>query len=282
MKRFLGCHVSASGGLENALKNAQELGVNSIQLHPSPPQRWNSKPYTAGIEESFLAQRKKSGVEKVFFHAIYLINLATPDNQKFHLSKLSLVHYLDLLSRLSGDGVIVHVGSMVDQEDESRGYEQVIKGIDWILKESSAGRLLLEVAAGSGRVIGSQLEELARIYDGVSQKERIGFVLDSQHLWASGYDLVNSLDEIINEVDKVFGIENLAAVHLNDSKTELGSKKDRHENLGRGLIGEKALRALVNHPLLKAVPFVLETPGLKEMDTAKSEVDLLKKWAVAS
>lgn len=281
MNRFLGCHVSASGGLENALKNAIELGVNVIQLHPSPPQKWNSKPYTRGTEDAFLALRPSAGVDKVFFHAIYLINLANPDKQKFHLSKVSLVNYLDLNARLAGDGVIVHVGSLKDHsEDDAAGFRQIIDGIDWVLKESPPeSKLLLEVAAGSGRVIGSRLEELARIYEGVLEKKRLGFALDSQHLWASGYDLVNELDEVVNQVDRVFGVEHLGAIHLNDSKTELASKKDRHENLGDGLIGEKALKALLNHTLLKSTPFILETPGLKSLDTAKLEVERLKKWA---
>jgi len=277
MERLFGCHVSGAGGLVNALKNGMELKVNSIQIHPSPPQKWISKPFTKGVEDEFNTHKPNSGITKVFFHGIYLINLANPDPQKFHLSKMSLVHYLDLISRIKGDGVIFHVGSMKDQEDEAEGYKQIISGVNWILEESpNSGRLLLEVAAGSGKVIGSRMEELARIYEGVKDGERVAFALDSQHMWASGYDLRSDTDSIVKDVERVFGLDKVQAIHLNDSKTELASKKDRHENLGKGLIGEEALKRFINHPKLKKIPFILETPALKEMQSAKPEVEHLR------
>ncbi len=276
--RYFGCHVSSSGGLANALKNGDELGVNTIQIHPSPPQKWISKNFPKDCEKAFLDQKKTSGVKKVFFHGIYLINLANPDPQKFHLSKTSLVHYLDLLARIDGQGVIFHVGSMKDQEDEAEGYKQIVSGVNWILEEAANNStLLLEVAAGSGKVIGSRMEELARIYEKVALKERLGFALDTQHMWASGYNFQENLEEIISQVDSVLGLDKVHAIHLNDSKTECGSRKDRHENLGKGLIGEAALRAVINHPKLKNIPFILETPALKDMESAKIEVEVLRQ-----
>jgi deoxyribonuclease-4 len=275
--RYFGAHVSASGALENALINGRDLGVNTIQLHPSPPQRWNSAKNKEGTETRFNELRKDSGVEKVFFHAIYLINLANPDPQKFHLSKLSLVHHLDLMDRISGDGVIFHVGSMKDQESDDVGYAQVSQGINWILENSpNKARLILEVAAGSGDIIGDKLEELSRIYEGVTNKERVGFGLDSQHMWASGYNLQTDLEKIVENIDSAFGIDKVWSVHLNDSKTECCSKKDRHENLGDGLIGLEALTKFINHPKLRHIPFILETPALKDMETAKGEVERLR------
>jgi len=140
-------------------------------------------------------------------------------------------------------------------------------------------RLLLEVAAGAGSIIGDRVEELATIYEKVEQKDRVGFALDSQHLWASGYDLAHELETIIKNFDAVLSIDKIWAIHLNDSKTALASKKDRHENLGDGSIGNEALSAFVNHPKLRTIPFILETPGLKEMETAKIEVEKLKALA---
>ena len=278
MKRCFGCHVSAAGGLEQALKRGEALGANTIQIHPSPPQRWNPKPFDEGFEAGFVEGRAESSVEKVFFHAIYLINLATPDPNNFHLSKLSLVHYLDLLSRTRGDGVIVHVGSNKDQEEELEGLRRVSQGINWVLAEMQSDcRLLLEVAAGSGNVIGSRMEQLARVFEMIEAKERVGFALDSQHLWASGYDLVSDLNGIVDAASQTFGLEKIWAIHLNDSKSELGSKRDRHENLGEGLIGLAALSRFVNHPRLKAIPVILETPNLKDMDTAAEEMGKLRR-----
>lgn len=276
--RYFGCHVSVSGGFENGIKAGARLKVNTIQVHSSPPQRWNTKPYPEGYEEKFLALKKESCVEKVFFHGVYLINLANPDPRQFHLSKSSLLYYLDLMERIKGDGVIFHVGSLKHSSSEEEGYLQAAKGIDWILNECpGSARLLLEVAAGSGAVIGDKMEDLAAIYDKVKSKDRVAFALDTQHMWASGYNLDTEPDNVIEQVEKIFGLDKVAAIHLNDSKTEKGSRKDRHENLGEGLIGLKALEYIINHRKLRKIPFILETPALKEESTAAVEVETLRK-----
>jgi len=278
VKRYFGCHVSSSGGLENSLKNGDFLGVNAIQLHPSPPQKWNSKPYTSGFEDKYLIEKKTSKVEKVFFHAIYLINLANPDPSKFHLSKISLVHYLELASKIGADGVIVHVGSLKDQEDENVGFAQVAEGIKWVLDQSPGGaRLLMEVAAGSGKVIGSKMEQLANIFKLAGYPKRLGFALDTQHMWASGYNLIENLEVVIESIKNNFSFENIGCIHINDSKVDYNSKKDRHENIGGGSIGWEGLKAFVNHPELIGIPMILETPHLKDTETAKLEVEKFKE-----
>ena len=275
--RLYGCHVSAAGGLEKAVKNGMEAGANSIQIHPSPPQMWRREPFKKGVEEKYLELLKDSDIRKVFFHAIYLINLATPDPQKFKLSKASLVHELELCARIKADGVIVHVGSNKDQKTEQAGFKRAAQGINSVLKQAKGGaRLLLEVAAGSGKVIGDRMEELRKIYDMVGDQDRVGFALDSQHMWASGYDFQNDLESIVKQVKRHFGLRKVWAIHLNDSKTELGSRKDRHENLGKGKIGLKALTAFVNHPSFRKIPIMLETPALKTIEGAKKEVKKLK------
>lgn len=277
MERFFGAHVSVAGGLEKSLEAAQFLGINTIQVHPSPPQKWNSKPFALGVEGKFNDLRSKCGVQKVFFHGIYLINLANPDDQKFHLSKVSLVNDLDLLARMNGDGLIFHLGSLKDQKDEKVGYRRVADGINWVMENSkNQAKLILEVAAGSGAVIGDRLEELAEIYSMVECKERVGFGLDSQHLWASGYDLQNDLEGFIKNLGQTLTFDKIWSVHLNDSMTALGSRKDRHENIGHGLIGKEALERFINHPKLRDIPFILETPALKTPETAKLEVDAVR------
>lgn len=276
--RFYGCHVSVAGGLHNGLKNGEELGVNTIQVHPSPPQRWNAKPYKPDAEAKYLELKPESSVEKVFFHTIYLINLATPIDKNYTLSKKSLLYDLEYCDRVKGDGVIVHVGSMKDQ-DEDEGYRRATEAINWIMGEyEGESPLLLEVSAGGGRIIGARMEELARIYEGLNDQDRVGFALDTQHMWASGYDLKGDLEGVIKQIKKHFGLKRVKAIHLNDSMTELDSRRDRHANLGEGEIGTKALKAFVNHTALRRIPIMLETPGLKEVETAKKEVKRLNQW----
>lgn len=276
MKRYLGAHVSCAGGLVNAAKAAIELNINTIQIHPSPPQRWNTQPFTVGVEDEFNKLREGSCLEKVFFHAIYLINMATPDPQKFNLAKTSLLNYLDLSARISGAGVIFHVGSMKDQPDEAQGYDRVVAGLNWVLERAPTNsRLIMEVAAGSGNIIGDRVEELALIYSQLERKELVGFGLDTQHMWASGYDLVHDLEPIVAIIDRELSLDKVWSIHMNDSKTECGSKKDRHENIGDGLIGSSALEQVFNHPKLSSIPFILETPALESLAGARSEVDKL-------
>lgn len=278
--RKLGCHVSVSGGLVNGLKNGQALGVNCIQVHPSPPQRWNSKPFAEGIEADYLELLPMAGIDKVFFHGIYLINLANPDPRNMKLSELSLAHDVELANRIKGEGVVFHVGSMKHMSDASEGFKQAAGIINTVF-ESSPGRskLFLEVAAGSGFVIGQKIEELLTIYEQVKDQDRLGLCLDTQHLWASGNNLEDHLEVLLEKVASAIGLEKIGAIHLNDSKTACGSKVDRHENLGQGLIGEERLKRVINHPKLRAIPLILETPGLKELESAKLEVAVLKEWA---
>jgi len=280
MERFFGCHVSSAGGLENGLKNGDMLGINTIQIHSVPPQRWNSSKAAENVENSLLELLPSSGVKKIFFHAIYLINLVSADPKNFKLSKLSLENSLDLLARVNGEGLIFHVGSLKEL-DQQVGFKQAAEAIDEIMQEAPGnGKLLLEVSAGGGNIIGDKIEELREIYDLLKYPDRVGFALDSQHMWASGYNWQESLEEVIAEVAKHFGIERVGAIHLNDSMTEFASKKDRHANLGEGLIGELALRGLLNHPKLRDIPFILETPAMKDLEAAKLEVQKFKSWVI--
>jgi len=278
--RHLGSFVSCAGGLANGVKNGEALGVNTIMLHASPPQRWLSNSFDpdqiAALNEAF---KNSKIVKRMHYHSIYLINLANPDKQKFHLSKMTLVNYLELAEQTNVDGVVFHTGSFKDIEPEE-GFLRVAKGINWIFENAKSSKdLYLEVAAGSGRVIGSKLEDLAKIKSLVENSKRVKFCLDTQHLWASGYDIKDDLDGVVKQIDSVLGLENIGCIHFNDSKTELGSNRDRHENLGEGLIGKEAMTAFLNHPKLKDKDFVMETPDVKNADLAKKEVEKLQSWA---
>jgi deoxyribonuclease-4 len=277
MKRYFGAHVSSAGGLQNAVAAAVELEINTIQVHPSAPQRWNTTPFAPGAEDAFNEAREGTCLEKVFFHAIYLINMATPDNQKFTFAKTSLINYLDFNARVGGSGVIFHVGSMKDQEDEAVGYDRVVSGLNYVMEKApDNARLILEVAAGAGAVIGDKVEELALIYSQLERKENVGFGLDTQHMWASGYDFQKHLEDVVKNVEDVLGLDKVWSIHLNDSKTALESRKDRHENIGDGLIGGDALKNVFLHKKFAHIPFILETPALATLDGARSEIEKLR------
>lgn len=295
MKRHLGAYVSSAGGLFNIIQRGNDLNINTVMTHPAPPQKWNSQPFKDEAVEKYLeVKANDKNIEKVYFHGIYLINLANPDKQKFHLSKVSVMNHMDLLRRINGDGVIFHTGSFKDIEEEP-GYERVIYGLNWIfdnLEEMPSAsnkefwnkpRLFLEIAAGSGNVVGDQFEELARIYQGIKKEHqhKLGFCLDTQHMFASGYDLINKLDEVIENADKVLGLEKIPVIHFNDSKTDFASHKDRHEDLGsvEAKIGKDAMTAFLNHPKLKDKDFILETPSLDTLDGALQQIKMLKAWA---
>ena len=190
---------------------------------------------------------------------------------------MSLLNYLDFNARIGGSGVIFHVGSMKDQEDEAVGYDRVVSGLNYIMEKAPANaRLILEVAAGAGSVIGDKVEELAMIYGQLERKENVGFGLDTQHMWASGYDFQNHLEDVIDNVESTLGLDKVWSIHLNDSKTALESRKDRHENIGDGLIGGEALRKVFTHKKLAHIPFILETPALESLDGARSEIEKLR------
>jgi apurinic endonuclease APN1 len=288
--RYLGAHVSVAGGLINGVKTATALGINTAQIHPTAPQRWNSTPIDQAGIESMIKEQKKSPLKLLFTHAIYLINLAQPDKQKFHLGKMSLVHYLNFLhdvktiarhyeSDLNTGGVVVHVGSAIHYPNKQEALERVSYGINWILENSNNDELLLlESSAGSGQVIGEKLEDLAWLREKTEQKERVGIALDTEHMFASGYDWTKP-EEVITQVKQVIPLELVKLIHLNDSKVACGSKKDRHENLGEGFIGEAAFKYIVPHPDLAGIPMVLETPNMKSVEDAAIDVKKLTDWA---
>lgn len=264
-----------------ALERAEAAGINTMQIHPSPPQRWNTKPFEAGIENAYLEAKERSCLEKVFFHGIYLINLANPDDQKRRLAELSLAHDLQLADRIKGEGVIFHVGSMKDEPSEEVGYKRAADSILAALERAGGSApLILEVSAGSGKIVGSRFSELVKIYEYTGRHPRVRFALDTQHLWASGYDLADHLGDLLDEIGSSVGVDAIAAIHLNDSRSALGSHVDRHEDLGKGTIGWDTLSAVVNHPQLRDIPFILETPSLKSDEGVAEQIAQLRAMAL--
>jgi deoxyribonuclease-4 len=287
---YLGAHVSSAGGLENAVKAAKKYDINTIQMMPTAPMRWATKKIDQEKIEKFVNEIDDSGLKKILIHGIYLTNLAREDKKLFHLGKEGLRVYLDFAQRATELiekkkldceilGICFHPGSQKELSFED-SIERISYGINWVLdKVDGKQKLLIETTAGTGNNLGRNFSQLNKMREGVDDKDRVGYVVDTQHMFAAGYDLVDDLDGVIEDMKKELGIENIKAIHLNDSKPSLGSNKDRHANLGDGEIGEKTIKNLLHRKEFKNIPFILETPALKKSSEMKEEIDTLKKLA---
>lgn len=282
--------MSSSGGIQNSIKNGEKFGVNSIQMMPTTPMRWATKPIPEEDIVLFLDELERSSIRKILLHGIYLTNLAREDKQLFHLGKMGLVVYLDFAERVAKGikerkidseilGVCFHPGSQKELSYED-SLERISYGMQWVLDEVKGDqKLLVETTAGTGGNLGRSFTELKLIREGVKSKDRVGFVVDTEHTFASGYDWVNNQKGIVEDLDTQVGIENVKAIHLNDSMVECGSNKDRHANLGEGKLGEKTISNILHESKFKNIPFLLETPALKSEKTISAEVKKLKELA---
>ncbi len=287
---YLGAHVSSAGGIENSIKEGDRYEINSIQIMPTAPMRWATKNIPQESLEKFVETLKGSKVKKILIHGIYLTNLAREDKQLFHLGKMGLVVYLDFANRVSELikrnsldveilGVCFHPGSQKELNYED-SLERVSYGIDWVLNEVGGTQwLLIETTAGTGTNMGRSFTELKNIRDGCKEKSRVGYVVDTQHTYSAGYDWVNDIDSVVQEMGETLGLSRVKSIHINDSMAELGSNKDRHANLGKGKIGEKTMYNILHRREFKDIPFILETPALKSDKTKKEEILQLKKLA---
>ncbi len=287
---YLGIHVSSSGGIQNSIINGEKYGVNSIQIMPTAPMRWATKLITDEQINIFLDTLEGSSIKKILIHGIYLTNLAREDKQLFHLGKMGLVVYLDFAERVAKGikerkidseilGVCFHPGSQKELSYED-SLERISYGIQWVLDEVKGNqKLLIETTAGTGGNLGRNFTELKLMKEGVKDKERVGYVMDTEHTYASGYDWVNNFDGVVEDMDRELGIQNVKAIHLNDSMVECGSNKDRHANLGDGKIGEEVISKMLHYKKFNNIPFILETPALKGDATIPEEVKMLKKLA---
>jgi deoxyribonuclease-4 len=276
-KHIIGAHVSASGGMDKAIDRALYIGADAMQIFASGPQSYRFTPPTDEMVEKFNTKYKESGLRGLFFHAIYLMNLASQDGQKNHLAKQSLVDYLTTLVRIHGDGVVTHIGSFTGTTYE-QAIETIQKSINWVLSKTPVETtLILEVTAGSGNTIGSKYEHLHDIRAGLTDLSRVKTCWDTQHTFASGYDIVNDLDGVLKKYDELVGIDTLKVIHCNDSKVKFDAHVDRHENIGKGEIGLDVFKKLLHDERLKKLPFMLEVPGMDgESGPDKENIEILK------
>ncbi len=272
----VGAHVSAAGSLDLSFNRAEELGAECTQIFITPPQQWVQISHPEEEIQKYRAKAQESGIGPNFIHAVYLVSLATPNQEHLQKSVNWLIYSQKTAEKLGIGGTIFHIGSYKGTTQE-QAIGQVVQAIKAILSQTGEANLILENSAGAGNLIGDTLEELGQIIKAVNNP-RLKVCLDTQHAFASGYDLrtKEKVEEWVEVINREIGVEKLVAIHANDSKTELGSKKDRHENIGQGYIGLEGFRALINHPKLQNVPFILEIPGEAGQGPDKNNVELLK------
>jgi deoxyribonuclease-4 len=274
---LIGAHVSTAGGLVRALERAEDRDAESMQIFNQSPRAWRPPRYT---EEDFAAFRERfaqSPVESVYIHAVYLINVASDDAEVCRKSLTSLTHALSVGDAIGASGVIVHPGSGKGQAPGPT-FKKLGKAMKAALKETRSTPLLFENTAGAGFTIGRTFEELARVIEVSGSGERLGVCLDSCHLLASGYEVRGkaAFKQVVDQYDDVVGLDRLRALHLNDSKTALGSNVDRHATLGDGEIGEDGLRVFLAERRFKGLPVLLET-GPEGQGPDKHQIDIAKR-----
>jgi deoxyribonuclease IV len=238
------------------------MGADVVQLFVQSPRAWRFPNHEPAALEAFRERRAESGLRGVFVHALYLVNLASTDKAMYSKSVDTMGSTMDAACAIEADGVVFHIGSHLGAGFD-KGLERVVPALEQVLDRCSETTwLLMENSAGAGGTIGRSIEELAVIFEALGRHERLGICLDSCHLYVSGVDVTDPrvLNGVLKELDDRIGLDRLRALHANDSKAPLGSNRDRHENIGDGLIGE-GLGAFLSHRRLQRLPVVLEVPG---------------------
>lgn len=271
-----GAHVSAAGGLWNAPLNAKKLGCETFQMFSRPPQGGKAPPMTKELIKQFRETNEACGFDEFVIHAPYFINFASSNNRIRHGSASLIRDELERGSAIGATYVMFHPGSSKDM-GEAEAHKATIEGIKNVLDGyKGSTKLLIEISAGAGMVMGDDFKEIAMFLAKIKSK-KLGVCFDTQHAFASGYDLrtKKTVDFTIKELDATIGLANVPMTHCNDSKVELDGKRDRHEHLGEGHIGLEGFRALVQHPKLAHWLFILETPW---DDGLQKDLALLKKF----
>ena len=273
---FIGNHVSSSKGFEAMGKKATELGGNTFAFFTRNPRGGSAKEIVPEDVVRLKGHMQENGFGMLVAHAPYTMNLCAAKEDIREFGKQMLKEDLQRMEYLPGHFYNFHPGSHVGQGSEE-GIRLITEAINEALWPECHTTILLETMAGKGSEVGGTFEELKAIIDGIELQEKVGVCLDTCHVWDGGYDIVNDLDGVLAEFDRVIGLDRLCAIHLNDSMNVCGAKKDRHEKLGQGNIGMEAMKRIVTHPFLHGKPFILETPN--EDEGYAQEIMLVKKWA---
>ena len=261
---LLGCHVSIAEGIQNAPIRGHELGCEAIQIFTRNPNQWKCKPLPEEQIQMFKTGLKTYNIKAVMSHSIYLINLASGDRSLRKQSERAFLNEMDRSEALGIPFLVFHPGSY-RESTEKKGIRHLVSSLQRLLNQRSEQSLILliENTAGAGSHLGASFEQIAEIREQIGIPKRVKVCFDTSHAFAAGYDLSSSegFEEVMDQFDTTIGLEQLQAFHLNDSLTQLGSRRDRHENIGHGLIGTATFERLVNDQRFQLHPMTLETPG---------------------
>ena len=273
---YLGCHLSSAAGFAAMGKTALKINANTFQFFLRNPRGGAAKDIKPDDVSEFLALAKQNGFGKILAHAPYTLNPCSKDTSVREFDGEVFADDLKRMENLPGNLYNFHPGSHVGQ-GIAAAIPQIVEILDAVMPEARHTTVLLETMSGRGSEVGSRFEELAEIISRASSNapERLGVCMDTCHVYSAGYDSDNRLDEVLEEFDRVIGLNRLHAIHLNDSMTEFASHKDRHERLGHGTIGKDALIRFINHSALKGIPVNLETPN--ELPGYEEEIALLRQ-----
>lgn len=274
----IGCHLSISKGYYNAALEAVSIGANTFQFFTRNPRGGKAKEIDMEDINRLKDLMNEYKFAPLFAHGAYTMNLCSDKEGTREFANMILKDDLERLKIIPNTYYVFHPGSHVGQGSE-RGIEFIVDALNNVIDENNDTVILLEGMSGKGTEIGRNMEELKSIIGGVKYNKNLGICIDTCHLYSAGYDIANNLDGVLKEIDKTIGINRIKAVHLNDSKVDFASNKDRHEVIGEGTIGFDAIVNVINHPLLKDLPFNLETPN--ELDGYKKEIEILRreyKW----
>lgn len=272
----IGCHLSSSKGYESMAKDAIAIDANTFQFFTRNPRGGNAKAINEKDVERFLTTAKEKDITPLLAHAPYTLNACSADPKLRDFAKRTMADDLARMEYTPGNMYNFHPGCHVKQGVKT-GIEYISQMLNEILSPDQTTTVLLETMAGKGSEIGGCFEELKQILDLVDLSDHMGVCLDTCHVWDGGYDIVNHLDDVLNEFDRIIGINRLKAIHLNDSQNPLGAHKDRHAKLGEGYIGIDTFKRIVTHPILGKLPFYMETPN--DLDGYAREIHMMREAA---
>ena len=271
---LIGCHLSAADGFRGLARDAITVGANVFQFFTRNPRGGAAKPIDPADVADFLATSKREGFGPILAHAPYTLNPCSAKEDTRRFAREVFADDLARMEHVPGNLYNFHPGSHVGQGVEA-GIALIADTLDAVLRPEQSTTVLLETMSGKGSEVGGRFEEIRAILDRAALGARMGVCLDTCHVWDAGYDVAGGLDGVLREFDRVVGLDRLRAIHLNDSRNPLGARKDRHARIGEGCIGLEALVRVVNHPLLRGLPFYLETPQ-DELAGWAAEIALLR------
>ncbi len=275
--KYIGAHVTASGGVENAPLNAYEIGANAFALFTKNQRQWKSVPLSAKSIKEFKANCEKYALDPKYIlpHDSYLINLGSPDEEGLTKSRDAFLDEMQRCEQLGINLLNFHPGSHLKKISVEECLDNVAESINIALSQTKDVIAVIENTAGQGTNIGNEFWHLKHIIDKVEDKSRVGICIDTCHTYSAGYDIVGNYDNVFKELDEVVGLEYLKAFHLNDSKKELGSRVDRHESIGKGTLGIDFFKRFMKDSRFDNIPIILETP---DESVWADEIKLLRSF----